>query len=298
MAFEWKGVFPALTTKFTTDDKLDFITFEKNLKAQLDAGVDGIILGGTLGEASVLSNDEKFSLVKFAVEKTAGKVPVVMNIAEGSTREAIRQASEAEKNGAKGLMMLPPMRYKSDHRETVAYFKSVAKSTSLPIMIYNNPVDYKIEVTLDMFAELAEEKNIQAVKESTRDISNVTRMINRFGERFKILCGVDTLAMEELLMGAHGWVAGLVCAFPKETVAVYQLVKQRKIDEALKIYRWFLPLLELDIHPKLVQYIKLAEQETGIGTEHVRAPRLILAGEEREQILKIIRDGIKTRPNL
>src|SRR5258706_11369240 len=165
MAIEWKGVFPALTTKFTSDDKLDFVMFEKNLKAQLDAGVDGIILGGTLGEASVLSNEEKFSLVKLAAEKTSGKVPVVMNIAEGSTREAIKQASEAEKNGAKGLMMLPPMRYKSDHRETVTYFKTVAQSTSLPIMIYNNPVDYKIEVTLDMFADLVSEKNIQAVKE-------------------------------------------------------------------------------------------------------------------------------------
>jgi 4-hydroxy-tetrahydrodipicolinate synthase len=296
MAIEWKGVFPALTTKFTSDDKLDFVMFEKNLKAQLDAGVDGIILGGTLGEASVLSNEEKFSLVKFASEKTSK--PVVMNIAEGSTREAVKQANEAEKNGAKGLMMLPPMRYKSDHRETVTYFKTVAQSTSLPIMIYNNPVDYKIEVTLDMFADLVDEKNIQAVKESTRDISNVTRMINRFGDRFKILCGVDTLAMEELLMGAQGWVAGLVCAFPKETVAVYQLVKQNKIDEAAKIYRWFLPLLELDIHPKLVQYIKLAEQEAGIGTENVRAPRLPLIGEEREQILKIIRDGIKARPKL
>ena len=298
MAIEWKGVFPALTTKFTKDDKLDFPLFEKNLNAQLNAGVHGIILGGTLGEASVLSNDEKFALVKFAVEKTASKVPVVMNIAEGSTRDAIKLADEAKKHGATGLMMLPPMRYKSDHRETVAYFKTVAASTDLPIMIYNNPVDYKIEVTLDMFDELKESKNIQAVKESTRDVSNVTRMINRFGDRFKILCGVDTLAMEELLMGADGWVAGLVCAFPKETVAVYKLVKERRIDEVLKIYRWFLPLLELDVHPKLVQYIKLAEQETGIGSEQVRAPRLTLIGEERELILEIIRDGIKTRPRL
>ncbi len=297
MTIKWKGVFPALTTKFTPDDKIDFPLFEKNLRAQLNAGVDGIILGGTLGEASVLSNDEKFSLVKFAVEKVSGKVPVVMNIAEGSTRDAIKLADEAGKHGVNGLMMLPPMRYKSDHRETVAYYKAVAQSTDLPIMVYNNPVDYKIEVTLDMFEELAAEKNIQAVKESTRDVSNVTRMINRFGDRFKILCGVDTLAMEELLMGAHGWVAGLVCAFPKETVAVYQLVKQRKIDEALKIYRWFLPLLELDIHPKLVQYIKLAEQEAGIGSEQVRAPRLTLIGEERERVLKIIRDGIANRPN-
>ncbi len=298
MAIQWKGVFPALTTKFTSDDKLDFPLFERNLKAQLDAGVEGVILGGTLGEASVLSNEEKFDLVKFTVEKVAGKVPVVMNIAEGSTREAVKLAAEAEKCGAKGLMMLPPMRYKSDHRETVAYFKAVAESSSLPIMIYNNPVDYKIEVTLDMFGELANNKNIQAVKESTRDVSNVTRMINRFGDRFKILCGVDTIAMEELMLGADGWVAGLVCAFPKETVAVYKLTKANKIAEALKIYRWFLPLLELDIHPKLVQYIKLAEQEAGIGSENVRAPRLILEGEERDRILKIIREGIKNRPSL
>jgi 4-hydroxy-tetrahydrodipicolinate synthase len=163
-------------------------------------------------------------------------------------------------------------------------------------MIYNNPVDYKIEVTLDMFAELVENKNIQAVKESTRDVSNVTRMINRFGDRFKILCGVDTIAMEELMLGAHGWVAGLVCAFPKETVAVYKLTKTNKIVEALEIYRWFLPLLELDIHPKLVQYIKLAEQEAGIGSEHVRRPRLTLVGEERERILRVIREGISKRP--
>lgn len=298
MAIQWNGVFPALTTKFTSDDKLDFPLFEKNLKAQLDAGVEGVILGGTLGEASVLSNEEKFELVKFTVDKIAGKVPVVMNIAEGSTREAVKLAKEAEKCGAKGLMMLPPMRYKSDHRETVAYFKAVAESSSLPIMIYNNPIDYKIEVTLDMFSELADNKNIQAVKESTRDVSNVTRMINRFGDRFKILCGVDTIAMEELMLGADGWVAGLVCAFPKETVAVYKLTKANKIAEALKIYRWFLPLLELDIHPKLVQYIKLAEQETGIGSENVRAPRLVLEGEERERILKIIHEGLAARPKL
>lgn len=298
MSIQWKGVFPALTTKFTTDDKLDFPLFEKNLKAQLEAGVDGVILGGSLGEASVLSNEEKFDLVKFAVEKVAGKVPVVMNIAEGSTREAVKLASEVKRFGATGLMLLPPMRYKSDHRETVQYFKDVADSTDLPIMIYNNPVDYKIEVTLDMFDELKEKQNIQAVKESTRDVSNVTRMINKFGNRFKILCGVDTLAMEEFMLGADGWVAGLVCAFPKETVAVYKLSKAGKFDEALKIYRWFLPLLELDLHPKLVQYIKLAEQETGIGSETVRAPRLTLVGEERERILKLIREGIKNRPKL
>lgn len=298
MSFEWKGVFPALTTKFTSNDELDLPLFEKNLQAQLKAGVDGIILGGSLGEASVLNVDEKQKLVQFAVEKTAGKVPVVLNIAEGATREAVQQALFARAWGAKGLMLLPPMRYKADDRETVTYFKEVADATELPIMIYNNPVDYKIEVTLDMFQELTACENINAVKESTRDISNVTKMKNRFGDRFKILCGVDTLATEALLMGADGWIAGLVCAFPAETVAIYRLVKAGRIAEAISIVRWFMPLLELDLHPKLVQYIKLAESETGLGSEIVRAPRLTLAGEERARVLKIIKDGIASRPDL
>ena len=298
MNIEWKGVFPALTTKFTADDQIDIPLFEKNLQAQLDAGVNGIVLGGTLGEASVLTTAEKEQLVKFAVTTCADKVPVVLNIAEGSTKEALQQAEYAKAWGAKGLMMLPPMRYKSDHRETVTYFKTVANATELPIMIYNNPVDYKIEVTLDMFAELIDCENIQAVKESTRDVTNVTRMKNRFGDRIKILCGVDTLAMEELCLGADGWVAGLVCAFPKETVSIYNLVKAGKIGEATKIYRWFMPLLELDIHPKLVQYIKLAEAQVGLGSETVRAPRLALEGKERTDILKIINDGIAARPVL
>lgn len=293
---KWMGVYPALTTKFTSDDKLDFAMFEKNLEAQMAAGINGIIIGGSLGEASTLENAEKLELIKFAVGKVSGKLPVVMTIAEGSTRHAVSLAREAEKAGANGLMVLPPMRYKSDHRETVTFYKTIADASSLPIMVYNNPVDYKVEVTLDMFAELAEKTTIQAVKESTRDVSNVTRMINRFGGRFKILCGVDTIAMEELMLGADGWVAGLVCAFPKETVQIYQLTKANKIEEALKIYRWFLPLLELDIHPKLVQYIKLAETEAGIGSEHVRAPRMTLVGEERERVLKIIQTGIKSRP--
>jgi 4-hydroxy-tetrahydrodipicolinate synthase len=298
MSIHWKGVFPALTTKFTADDKLDLPLFEKNLQAQLDAGVNGIVLGGTLGEASVLTTDEKETLVKFAIEKVNGKVPVVINIAEGSTREALQQATYAKAWGAQGLMILPPMRYKTDHRETVTYFTTIANNTDLPIMIYNNPVDYKTEVTLDMFEEIVVCKNFQAIKESTRDVSNVTRLRNRFGDRIKILCGVDTIAMEELCLGADGWVAGLVCAFPKETVSIYNLVKAGRIEEATKIYRWFMPLLELDIHPKLVQYIKLAETQAGIGSENVRAPRLALVGKERENVLKIINDGIAGRPVL
>lgn len=298
MRFTWKGVFPAITTKFNQNDELDLALFGKNLTVQLQSGIDGLILGGTLGEASVLTEDEKEKLVKFAIEKVEGKLPVIINIAEGSTHEAMRQARLARQWGAKGLMLLPPMRYKADHRETVEYFKAVANETDLPIILYNNPVDYKTEITLSMFEELTAVPTIQAVKESTRDVTNVTRMINAFANRFSILCGVDTLALEELLLGADGWVAGLVCAFPAETVAIYRLAKAGRIKEATAIYRWFMPLLELDIHPKLVQYIKLAEQQAGIGSELVRAPRLTLVGKEREKVLATINEALANRPSL
>lgn len=296
--FEWKGVFPALLTPFTADDQVDLAMFEKNLDVQVDAGIHGIIIAGSLGEASTLTLTEKEALVKFSVSKLAGKIPVIMNIAEGATRDAVLQAKLAKEWGADGLMLLPPMRYKADDRETVEFFKEVARNTDLPIMIYNNPVDYKIDVTLDMFQELTDFPHINAIKESTRDVTNITRLKNRFGNRFAILCGVDPLTVEELALGADGLVAGLVDAFPKETVVMYNLVKAGKMDEAIAIYRWFMPLLELDIHPKLVQYIKLAAVQTGIGTEYVRAPRLPLVGEERERVLKVINDGIASRPKL
>ena len=298
ISFRWEGVFPALLTPFTVDDQLDLKMYEKNLQAQIDAGVAGIIIGGSLGEASTLTLDEKKILVDFSLKKLNGKLPVILNIAEGSTKDAIAQAKMAESWGADGIMLLPPMRYKADDRETVVFFKTVANSTSLPIMIYNNPVDYKINVTLDMFQELSECKNINAIKESTREVMNVTKLKNRFGNRFAILCGVDPLTVEELALGADGLVAGLVDAFPKETVVLYNLVKAGKMEEAINIYRWFMPLLELDIHPKLVQYIKLAATEMGIGSEYVRAPRLPLIGDERAAVLKIIKDGIATKPSL
>ena len=277
---------------------MDIDLFCKNLHAQIEAGVNGIVLAGTLGEASALSLEEKETLLKTTLDIAGSKLPVVLNIAEGATVEAVKQAELADKWGAKGLMLLPPMRYKSDHRETVTYFKTIAEVTNLPIMIYNNPIDYRIEVTLDMFEELASSPTIQAIKESTRDVTNVTRLINRFKDRFKILGGVDPLAMEELVLGADGWVAGLVCAFPKETVAIYRLVKAGRIEEATNIYRWFMPLLELDIHPKLVQYIKLCEAQVGLGSEYVRAPRLTLVGEERELVLNIIKTALANRPVL
>lgn len=298
MSINWSGVMPAVTTKFTDQDELDLDMFEVNINAQIEAGVHGIILGGTLGEASTLLDAEKRTLVREAVRIVNGKIPVIINIAEQTTKAAIESARKGKEDGATGLMMLPPMRYQADDRETVTYFKAVANSTDLPIMVYNNPVDYGIEVTLDMFEELIECSNIQAVKESTRDLSNLTRLKNRFGDRIKILSGVDTLALESLFMGADGWVAGLVCAFPKETVAIYELAKAGRSEEALAIYRWFLPLLELDINTKLVQNIKLAEVATGIGTENVRAPRLPLIGDERANVLKIINDGLATRPQL
>jgi 4-hydroxy-tetrahydrodipicolinate synthase len=298
MSVIWKGVFPAVTTKFNHKDELDFEAFDKNIEAQIEAGVKGIIIGGSLGEASVLTDDEKIELLDHTVKTVDKRAYVILNIAEQTTKAALHCAENALKYGADGLMMLPPMRYKADDAETVQYFAAVAKSTPLPIMIYNNPYDYKIEVTLDMFEELSKYPNIVAVKESTRDVSNVTRMINRFGGRFAILCGVDTLALESLFMGADGWVAGLVDAFPRETVAIFKLVKQGRHQEALAIYRWFLPVLELDIHPKLVQYIKLAEAQTGLGTETVRAPRLPLEGEERKKTLGIIHHAIKHRPEL
>lgn len=295
---QWKGIYSALLTPFTAANKIDADLFSLNINAQLDAGIDALVLGGSLGEASTLSNAEKIELIRISKDSMNREVPVIMNIAEQSTRGAIQAARDAEKAGADGLMLLPPMRYRADSIETLTYLTTVAGATSLPVMIYNNPHDYKIEVTLSMFEELAAIPGVQAVKESTRDLTNVIRMRNHFGDRFKILCGVDTLALEELALGADGWVGGLVDAFPAETVAIYRLMKAGRYTDALEIYRWFFPLLELDIHPKFVQYIKLAAQQTGIGSEYVRPPRLPLQGEERKAILHTITTALACRPDL
>ena len=294
--FKWEGVMPAITTQFDVKGNLDLDTFKINLSHQINAGVNGIILGGTLGEASTLTNQEKQQLLAVTLGEVNGKIPVIMNIAEQATIEAIRLAQKAESEGADGLMLLPQMRYKATDEETVTYFSTIANATKLPIMIYNNPIDYKIEVTLEMFAALESYKNITAVKESTRDITNITRMINRFGDRFQILCGVDTIAMEALLMGANGWVAGLVDAFPRETVAIYSYCKQGELEKARSIFSWFLPLLELDISPQLVKNIKLCELATGMGTGHVRPPRLPLKGAELERVRSIIKTALDNRP--
>ncbi|WON94590.1 MULTISPECIES: dihydrodipicolinate synthase family protein [Sphingobacterium] len=296
--FKWEGIYPAMLSPFDENGNLDFDMFGKNIEAQLDGGVHGLIIAGSLGEASVLSTEEKYDLLTYALKLVNGRVPVLLNIAENTTAAAIKVAQTSEELGADGLMLLPPMRYRADDREAVAYFRAVAQSTKLPILIYNNPVDYSTYVSLDMFEELLLEPNIQAVKESTRDLTNITRLKNRFGDRLKIMAGVDTLGLESLMLGADGLVAGLVDAFPRETVAMYDLVKAGEYSKAVEIYRWFMPLLELDIHPKLVQYIKLAATAEGISTPYTRAPRLPLIGEEEQRVKKIIADSIATRPQL
>ncbi|WPO93214.1 dihydrodipicolinate synthase family protein [Chryseobacterium sp. HR92] len=294
----WEGIYPAVLTPFTKEGEIDFEMFALNTEAQIQAGVHGIILAGTLGEASALETEEKFELLKYAKKITQGRIPVILNLSENTTKNAVTFAKKAKEFGADGLMLLPPMRYKADSHEVVEYFKAVASATDLPILIYNNPVDYGIYVSLEMFEELIEYPTIQAVKESTRDLANVTRMINRFGKRIKILGGVDTICLETLMLGADGLVAGLVDAFPNETMAMYNYVKAGQYDKAVAIYRWFMPLLELDIHPKLIQYIKLAATAEGISSPYVRAPRLELHGEEAEKVKKIIEDGIANRPAL
>lgn len=294
----WEGIYPAVLTPFTKEGKIDFEMFTINTEAQIKAGVHGIILAGTLGEASALETEEKFELLQYSKKITKGRIPVILNLSENTTKNAIHFAQKAKELGADGLMLLPPMRYKADSREVLEYFKAVATATDLPILIYNNPVDYGIYVTLEMFDELIKYPTIQAVKESTRDLANVTRMINRFGNRIKILGGVDTICLETLMLGADGLVAGLVDAFPYETMAMYNYVKAGQYDKAVAIYRWFMPLLELDIHPKLIQYIKLAATAEGISNPFVRAPRLELQGEEAERIHKVIEEGRANRPTL
>ncbi len=291
----WTGVYPAITTKFKENGELDIPLFLKNIDYQLECGVSGIIIGGSLGESSTLSKEEKLKLVE-VLQPYRDRIPVIMNIAESSTERAIEAAKDAEANGADGLMLLPPLLYKPDEAETVAYFSEVANSTKLPVLLYNNPVDYKVEITLSMFEELQHVPNIEAVKESTRDVTNVIRMRNAFGTRFKIMGGVDTLCLEELMLGADGLVAGLVAAFPKETVVLHDLAKAGKYKEAVELYQWFMPLLEMDIHPKLVQYIKLCEVYTGIGSEYVRAPRKVLTGAERDIITSTIETSLAKRP--
>lgn len=294
----WTGVFPAVTTKFTPSQDLDLAAMERHLRAQLEAGVHGLVVLGSLGENGTLTREEKLAVLRTAVRVASGKVPVLSAVAETTTRGACTFAEAAIAAGADGLMVLPPMQYVSDRRETLQHFRTVAQASDRPIMIYNNPVAYRVDITPEMFAELADEPKFVALKESSDDVRRITRIIRLTGERYRVFVGVDDLAMESLLMGAVGWVAGLVCAFPRETVALFNLVREGNLGRARELYRWFSPLLKLDTDIKFVQYIKMAEALTGLGTEHVRAPRLALEGEERERIAGIISSALANRPQL
>ena len=293
----WTGVFPAVTTKFTEDDRLDHAEMERCFALQMEAGCDGIIVCGSLGEGPMLSNDEKLDVLKTARE-IAGKKPVLMTINEAGTREGASLAKLAAGAGADGLMIVPSPIYHTNPEETVATLKAVASAGGLPVMIYSNRMAYRVDVTVAVMEELASDPLFVAIKESSDDIRRSTEIINRFGDRFDLFTGVDNLAFEALSVGAIGWVAGLVTAFPRETVAIYQLMKQGRRDEALAIYRWFRPLLDLDVSTYLVQNIKLAEV-FAIGTnDRVRMPRMPLSGERRAAVEKIVKDALAVRPEL
>ncbi|HZZ72234.1 MAG TPA: dihydrodipicolinate synthase family protein [Pirellulales bacterium] len=292
----WQGVFPAAITHFHPDDALDLPSTLRHLDILLAAGIDGLIMLGTVGENGSLEAREKREVLKETVAHVGGRVPVLTGVAESSTAAACRFAAEAQKLGVDGLMLLPAMIYKSDPRETLHYFRTVAAASDLPIMCYNNPVAYHVDVRPEMFLELADERKFVAIKESSDDVRRITDLVNLCGDRYRLFCGVDDLILESILLGAVGWVSGLVNAFPRENRLLWDLAMAGKYEQARAVYRWYTPLLHLDTHVKLVQYIKLAAHECGYGSEYTRPPRLPLVGAEREQVLAIIRKAVATRP--
>lgn len=296
MNVSWQGVFPAVTTQFKSDQSLDIPATLRHLDALLAAGVHGPIMLGTVGENCSLEYAEKLDVLKATVEHIRGRVPVLSGVAEYTTALGCRYAADAQRIGVNGLMVLPCMVYKSDPRETIAHYRAVAAASTLPIMCYNNPVSYGVDITPEMFAELADVPSLVAIKESSENVRRITDLRNTVGRRYTLFCGVDDLVLESLLLGAEGWVSGLVNAFPRENRLLWDLATSGEWEKARDVYRWYTPLLHLDTHVKLVQYIKLAMAEVGLGSEFTRAPRLSLVGDERERILTIIRKALKNRP--
>jgi 4-hydroxy-tetrahydrodipicolinate synthase len=294
----WQGVFPAVTTQLERDQSLDLEATARHVDVLIKSGVSGLVMCGSLGENQALDHDEKRRVISCAIEAARGRVPVLSGVAESSTSLAIRYVRDMEKLGAAGVMLMPAMLYKGDARETLTHFRTVATSTGLPIMIYNNPISYANDITPQMFAELADQNNFVALKESSGDVRRITDLHNTVGGRYAIFTGVDDLALEASILGIDGWVAGSGIAFPAENQYFWELTRRGEWEKAREIYRWFTPLLHLDTNVKFVQYIKLAVQECGLGKEWVRAPRLTLTGEERKRVLKIIHDGIKSRPKI
>ena len=298
MPSSWRGVFAAATTQFNADQSLNIPGTLAHVDAMLDAGLHGLIMLGTVGENYSLEYPEKLELLRATAEHVAGRVPVLTGVAEYTTKLGCRFAADAERLGLDGLMVLPPMVYRTAPAETIVHYRTVAKATGLPIMVYNNPVTYGVDVTPAMFQELADEPTLVAIKESSENVRRITDLKNACGDRYTLFAGVDDLVLESLMLGAEGWVSGLVNAFPAENRLLWDLAEAGRWDEAREVYRWYMPLLHLDTYPKLVQYIKLAAQECGYGSELTRAPRLPLEGEERERILAIIRKGIAERPTI
>ena len=296
MPVSWSGVFPAATSQFNSDQSPNISSTLRHLEAMIAAGIHGVVMLGTVGENCSHEYNEKLDLLKAVTAHVGGRIPVLSGVAEYTTSLACRFAKDAEQIGLDGLMVLPGMVYKSDARETIQHFRTVARATPLPIMCYNNPVSYGVDITPRMFQELADEPTLVAIKESSENVRRITDLRNTVGDRYILFAGVDDLVLESLMLGAEGWVSGLVNAFPAENRLLWDLAQAGKWDEAREIYRWYMPLLHLDTHLKLVQYIKLANSECGFGTETVRAPRLALEGLERNEILAVIRKGIATRP--
>ena len=294
----WTGVFPAITTQMHQDGSLDLEATAVHVEVLIRSGINGLIFLGSLGENQPMTGDEKRRVMEVMIEVVNGRVQVLSGVAESSTAEAIRYTRDVEKLGADGVMLMPAMLYKADPDETLTHFRTVAKSTGLPIMIYNNPISYANDITPELFAKLANQKNFVALKESSGDVRRITDLHNTVGGRYAIFTGVDNLMLESAILGIDGWVAGSGIAFPAENQSIWDLTRRGEWEKARDIYRWFTPLLHLDISTKFVQYIKLAVQEAGLGKEWVRAPRLVLKGEERKRVLKIIHDGIAKRPKI
>ena len=298
MNVNWKGVFPAITTQFQPDQSLDLPATARHLEALIRAGIHGVVFLGTVGENTALEYQEKLTLLREMKQAVGGRIPMLTGVAEYTTALACRFARDAEKLGLDGLMVLPAMVYKSDERETAAHFRAVARSTGLPILVYNNPVSYGVDIKPEAFARLADEPTLVAIKESSEDVRRLTDLRNIVGNRYILFSGVDDLVLESILLGAEGWVSGLVNAFPDENLALWNLAAAGCWEQARELYRWSMPLLHFDTRSKLVQAIKLAMQETGLGSEMVRAPRLPLEGAERAEVLAIVRRAIATRPPL
>jgi len=294
---DWQGVYPAVPTQFNEDFSLDIKGTQKHVEALLSEGIHGLVMLGTIGENCSLSLDEKIQVLKATDEVNKGSVPLINGIAEFTTAGACETAVAAANAGVDGFMVMPAMVYNSDRRETVNHFKTVASATDLPIMCYNNPPVYKVDITPEMFEDLAEVENIVCIKEAAGDTRRITDLFNKFKDRYIIFSGLDDVALESILLGCTGWISGLVDAFPRENGLMWDAATSGNWDKALEIYRWYMPMLHFDSHPKLVQYIKLASAEMGYGTETVRAPRLPLAGEQREEALRIIRESAATRPS-